>query len=58
MPLGYLDHSTKRPFGLAILAKAGMEDEMFKFMSAFEAVFPKRRIPTQLLNHVESENRL
>lgn len=48
MPLGVLkDYG--RPFGLAIMTKAGREDILFKFMSAFEAEFPKRAIPPLLL---------
>lgn len=48
MPLGVLkDYG--RPFGLAIMARAGREDILFRFMSAFEANFPKRVIPPLLL---------
>ena len=48
MPLGVLkDYG--RPFGLAIMARAGREDILFTFMSAFEAEFPKRPIPTLIL---------
>jgi amidase len=48
MPLGVLkDYG--RPFGLAIMARAGREDILFTFMSAFEAEFPKRVIPPLLL---------
>ncbi|KAF2257469.1 amidase signature enzyme [Trematosphaeria pertusa] len=57
MPLGILDH-LGRPFGLAIKAPAGREDVMFKFMSAFEAVFPKRAIPPQLVKADEAETEL
>ena len=45
MPLGILDYNG-RPFGLGLVAQAGREDLMFQFMSAFEAVFPKRANPT------------
>jgi Asp-tRNA(Asn)/Glu-tRNA(Gln) amidotransferase A subunit family amidase len=41
-----------RPFGLAIMARAGREDILFTFMSAFEATFPKRVIPTSLLQPI------
>uniref|UniRef100_A0A8H7NGZ5 Amidase domain-containing protein n=1 Tax=Bionectria ochroleuca TaxID=29856 RepID=A0A8H7NGZ5_BIOOC len=51
MPLGVLkDYG--RPFGLAIMARAGREDILFTFMSAFEATFPKRVIPTSLLQPI------
>ncbi|KAF2870747.1 hypothetical protein BDV95DRAFT_574534 [Massariosphaeria phaeospora] len=43
MPLGVFDY-LGRPFGLAIIAKAGWEDLIFRSMSAFEATFPKRAI--------------
>ncbi|CAG9998783.1 unnamed protein product [Clonostachys byssicola] len=53
MPLGVLkDYG--RPFGLAIMARAGREDILFKFMSAFEATFPKRAIPTLLLQPIQT----
>lgn len=45
MPLGILDYNG-RPFGLGLVAQAGREDLMFQFMSAFEASFPKRGIPS------------
>ena len=48
MPLGVLKNYG-RPFGLAIMARAGREDILFTFMSAFEAEFPKRAIPTLML---------
>lgn len=47
MPLGVLDYNG-RPFGLAIMAQAGREDLLFRFMSAYEAVFPKRSVPPAL----------
>ena len=47
MPLGTLDFNG-RPFGLALMAKAGDEKLMFQFMSAFEANFPKRKVPPLL----------
>lgn len=52
MPLGVLDYNG-RPFGLGLIAKAGREDLMFQFMSAFEATFPQRRIPNLLLKDVD-----
>lgn len=48
MPLGILDH-LGRPFSLAVIAKAGREDLIFQFLSAFEATFPKRVVPPQLV---------
>ena len=45
MPLGILDYNG-RPFGLGLVAQAGGEDLMIQFMSAFEASFPKRGIPS------------
>jgi amidase len=50
MPLGVLDSEYYgRPFALAVIARAGREDLIFQFMSAFEEVFPKRVIPPQLI---------
>jgi amidase len=48
MPLGTLDH-LGRPFSLAVIAKAGREDLIFQFLSAFEITFPKRVVPPQLI---------
>jgi len=48
MPLGILDYLS-RPFSLCVIAKAGREDLIFQFLSAFEATFPKRAVPPQLL---------
>ena len=47
MPLGLLDYNG-RPFGLGLIAQANREDLLFQFMSAFEAVFPKRKVPPTL----------
>ncbi|KIN05403.1 hypothetical protein OIDMADRAFT_70515, partial [Oidiodendron maius Zn] len=44
IPLGYLDYNSK-PYGLAVLARAGDDGLLLQFMSAFEAVFPKRQVP-------------
>ncbi|KAJ8132474.1 hypothetical protein O1611_g1152 [Lasiodiplodia mahajangana] len=49
MPLGTLDYNG-RPFGLAIIAKAGREDLMFSFMSAFEANSKPRAVPSRLVD--------
>jgi hypothetical protein len=48
MPLGILDY-LGRPFSLAVIAKAGREDLIFQFLSAFEVTFPKRVVPPQLI---------
>lgn len=48
VPLGALDHNG-RPFGLAIIAKAGREDLILALMSAFEAVSKERPVPLQLV---------
>ena len=47
MPLGLLDYNG-RPFALGLIAKASREDLMFQFMSAFEEIWPKRRVPPAL----------
>lgn len=48
MPLGVTTYNG-RPFGLGVLAAAEREDLLFHFMSAFEANFPARQLPTSLL---------
>ncbi|KAI0466325.1 amidase signature domain-containing protein [Xylaria cf. heliscus] len=49
MPIGTLDYNG-RPFGLAIIAKAGREDVMFSFMSAFEENSGPRAVPPILVD--------
>lgn len=49
VPLGVLK-ADGRPYGLGIMAKAGSEHLMFQFMSAFEAHFPPRVLPTRVQN--------
>jgi amidase len=44
VPVGTISHNG-RPFGLALVAKAGREDLLFAFMSAFEANSPPRAVP-------------
>ncbi|KAJ5710648.1 hypothetical protein N7488_004804 [Penicillium malachiteum] len=39
-----------RPFGASILARSNHEHILIKIMSAWEATFPKREIPTLFLN--------
>lgn len=46
VPLGNLENGY--PYGLFILARAGSEDLLFRFMRAFEATFPKIKGPCQL----------
>lgn len=50
VPLGryHLKGKASRPFGLAILVKAGGEATLFKVMTAYEANFPPRVVPEQL----------
>jgi amidase len=43
VPLGNLENGY--PYGLFLLARAGREDLIFKFMSAFEATFSKIKGP-------------
>jgi amidase len=52
MPLGTLDY-LGRPLSLCVIAKAGREDLIFQFLSAFEDTFRKRAIPPQLLRSDE-----
>lgn len=52
MPLGVLDFNG-RPFALGIMAQAGREDLMFRFMSAFERHFPPRPLPMRLLDQTD-----
>lgn len=44
MPLGYLEYNGK-PFGLAVMGRSGDDGLILQFMSAFEAIFPNRRVP-------------
>ena len=43
VPLGNLENGY--PYGLFLLARSGREDLIFRFMSAFEATFPKVKGP-------------
>lgn len=47
MPLGVIPEDG-RPYGLGIMAQAGNENLMFQFMSAFEAHFPPRVVPSRV----------
>ncbi|KAL6810507.1 amidase signature enzyme [Trichoderma camerunense] len=49
MPAGVIQ-ADGRPYGLGIMAQTGREDLMFQFMSAFEAHFPPRTIPSRVQN--------
>jgi amidase len=55
--MGTVDFNS-RPFGLAIIAKPGREDNLFRFMSAFEVTFPARLVPPKLevRNRTEDAN--
>jgi amidase len=43
VPLGNAEND--HPYGLFLLARENREDLMFRFMSAFEATFPKVKGP-------------
>ncbi|KAM6480862.1 amidase signature enzyme [Trichoderma sp. SZMC 28011] len=47
MPAGVIQ-ADGRPYGLGIMAQTGREDLMFQFMSAFEAHFPSRAVPSRV----------
>ncbi|KAK0099948.1 hypothetical protein ONS96_007893 [Cadophora gregata f. sp. sojae] len=47
MPVGIIQ-ADGRPYGLGIMAQAGREDLIFQFMSAFEAHFPPRALPSRV----------
>jgi hypothetical protein len=47
MPLGVIQ-ADGRPYGLGIMAQTGNEHLMFQFMSAFEAHFPPRVVPSRV----------
>ncbi|KAL7952055.1 amidase signature domain-containing protein [Trichoderma barbatum] len=47
MPAGVIQ-ADGPPYGLGNMAQAGREDLMFQFMSAFEAHFPPRAVPSRL----------
>ncbi|KAH6662989.1 hypothetical protein B0J14DRAFT_662361 [Halenospora varia] len=49
VPLGY-SKTTSRPYGLAVVATAGQEQNTFQFMSAWDATMPKRMPPPQLVD--------
>ncbi|KAI4858882.1 amidase signature enzyme [Hypoxylon rubiginosum] len=51
VPLGryHLKGKLSRPFGLGVMARAGQESTLVRFMSAFEAVFPPRPVPERVL---------
>ncbi|KAJ5710070.1 hypothetical protein N7493_009662 [Penicillium malachiteum] len=51
MPLSYLDLNG-RPFGMAAIAGKHQEHLLIKVMSAWEATFPARQPPPQLVNPV------
>ncbi|KAJ4855571.1 amidase domain-containing protein [Trichoderma breve] len=47
MPTGVIQ-ADGRPYGLGIMAQTGREDLMLQFMSAFEAHFPPRAVPSRV----------
>jgi amidase len=49
MPAGIIP-ADGRPYALGIMAQAGSEDLMFQFMSAFEAHFPARGLPSRVMD--------
>ncbi|KAK4147940.1 amidase signature domain-containing protein [Dichotomopilus funicola] len=49
MPLSYLDYNG-RPFSVSAITRRGRDDLLIKVMSAWEATFPQRRPPPQLVN--------
>lgn len=49
VPLGYLSPSGC-PFGLCLIAKANEEGKLLRIMSAYEATFPKRKLPGPLVD--------
>ncbi|SMR53461.1 unnamed protein product [Zymoseptoria tritici ST99CH_3D1] len=51
IPLDVLSYGP-RPFGLAVIAKAGREDILFMFMSAFEAGSAPRPVLQRLVNRL------
>jgi len=57
MPLGYLEYNGK-PFGLSVLAKSGDDGLIIQFMSAFEAIFPKRKAPPQLVQNLKGKHQI
>ncbi|MCJ1359552.1 MAG: hypothetical protein MMC33_009554 [Icmadophila ericetorum] len=60
VPLGYYTKGNGRPFAMAIVAKAGQEDKIFRAMSAWEALsstdpaLSGRRAPPLLVNEQTS----
>lgn len=57
MPLGLLGYND-RPYGLGVMARAGREDLILQFMSAFEAEFPKRKVPPALQDKKSSSENM
>jgi amidase len=45
VPLGQLKYNG-RPFGLCLVGREGSEETLLQFMTAFEASFPKRAVPS------------
>lgn len=45
VPLGYATTYNGRAYGLSVIARAGDDDKVIKFMSAWEASQPNLRVP-------------
>lgn len=45
IPFGYVE-SSGRPYGLHVIARAHEEGKIVSFMSAWENIWPVRRVPT------------
>ncbi|KAM0429818.1 hypothetical protein ACHAPT_006424 [Fusarium lateritium] len=57
VPLGYLD-PCGRPFSLSFVARPGKEDTLVRLMSAWEATFPARKLPSVLVDAIGEESSL
>ena len=47
VPLG-ATHTNGQPFGLFVVARVHQEQTLLRFMHAFEASFPPRKVPSSL----------
>jgi amidase len=55
VPLGYADNFNGRAYGMTVVAPAGGEDRIIKFMSAWEASNPNLRKPPPQLEDWNSQ---
>lgn len=53
MPAGVIP-ADGRPYGIGVMAQAGMESLLFQFMSAFEAHSPPRGLPSRVHDALET----